>query len=174
MLHDLPGEIGMTPTVGLLFSAVQENVRRLQSITAGMSQEELDYRGPDEKYNSTAQLMRHLMIVDLHWVYRIKSQPLTPPLQAQYGPMIDEHGRIPMVSGMCWHALMDQYEEVLRMLREACAQLTDDDLTRVVAFGHENEKEATLRWGIWHIADHNRYHQAQINQLRKWHREHSR
>ncbi|WFR65731.1 hypothetical protein P9222_13715 [Paenibacillus amylolyticus] len=33
---------------------------------------------------------------------------------------------------------------------------------------HQNEKQATIRWGLWHMADHNRYHQAHINQLRKW------
>lgn len=54
------------------------------------------------------------------------------------------------------------------MLKDTCAQLTDDDLDRVVTFGHEDQKEATVRWGLWHIADHSRYHQANINQLRKW------
>lgn len=63
---------------------------------------------------------------------------------------------------------MSKYEGVIEMLKDTCSQLTDTDLDKVVIFGHENEKQATIRWGLWHIADHSRYHQAQINQLRRW------
>ncbi|MNP06469.1 hypothetical protein D3C76_984530 [compost metagenome] len=40
------------------------------------------------------------------------------------------------------------------MLIDACAELTDTDLNQVVTFGHGNEKQATIRWGLWHMADH--------------------
>lgn len=82
--------------------------------------------------------------------------------------MIDENGRLPMVRGKSLITLMSTYESVITMLKDACVQLTDDDLAGIVTFGHENEKQATIRWGIWHIADHSRYHQAHINQLRRW------
>lgn len=72
MLYDLKGGANMAPMVGILYSAVKENFQRLQSITNGMLQEEVDYKGPDNNFNSTAQLIRHLMYVDLNWVYRIK------------------------------------------------------------------------------------------------------
>lgn len=85
--------------------------------------------------------------------------------------MIDGHGRLPMVQGVSLNTLMTQYDGVLGMLEEACTQLTDADLEKTVTFGHENEKQATIRWGIWHMADHNRYHQAHINLLRKWYKE---
>ncbi|PWN15864.1 hypothetical protein CU072_09865 [Bacillus thuringiensis] len=32
---------------------------------------------------------------------------------------------------------------------------------------YEKGENATIRWGVWHIADHNRYHQAHISRLRK-------
>ncbi|MFC4099050.1 DinB family protein [Paenibacillus xanthanilyticus] len=171
MLHDLKGPAHMTPGVGMLYAAVRENSARLRSITEGMSQDEVDYRGRENGMNSTAQLIRHLAVVDLNWVFRIQGEPLPMSLRQQYGPMIDANQRIPMVQGLPWSTLMSQYEEVLDRLDEACAQLTDADLDRVVTFGHDNEKQATLRWGLWHIADHSRYHQAQINLLRKWFRE---
>ncbi|AEI44785.1 DinB family protein [Paenibacillus mucilaginosus] len=173
MLYDLQGEANMSPIVGLLYSAVKENSRRLQSITEGMSQEEVDYKGPDANANSTAQLIQHLMVVDVHWVYRIKGQPLPASLKEQYGPMMDGNGRLPMVQGVSLNALIFTYARVVDMLRDSCRSLTDSDLVRGVAFGHENEKQATIRWGIWHMADHSRYHQAQISQLRKWYREHA-
>ncbi|MCM3163555.1 DinB family protein [Metabacillus litoralis] len=170
MFYDLQGNTDMTSIVGMLFSAVKENSQRLQYITNGMSQEEVDYKGPNDKFNSTAQLIKHIMYVDLNWVYRIKGKPLPASLEKQFGPMIGENDRLPMIKGKSLDTLLDDYQEVLNMLKDICTQLTDDDLDMMVSFGHENEKKATIRWGLWHMADHNRYHQAHINQLRKWYK----
>ncbi|SFM45650.1 Protein of unknown function [Paenibacillus sp. 1_12] len=171
MLYDLQGEADLSPIVGILYSAVVENSQRLHVITKGMSQEEVDYKGPNNNFNSTAQLIQHIMYVDINWVYRMKDQPLDHSLKVQYGPMIDANNRLPMVKGKSLNDLISNYEGVMKMLKDACTQLTDADLNNVVTFGHENEKQATLRWGLWHMADHSRYHQAQINLLRKWYKE---
>jgi uncharacterized damage-inducible protein DinB len=42
-----------------------------------MTQEEIDCKGPNGDLNSTAQLLRHLAVVNLHWVYRIKGEPIS-------------------------------------------------------------------------------------------------
>lgn len=168
MFFDLQGEANMSPIVGMLFSAVNENNQRLKIITEGMSQEEVDYRGLDNNFNSTAQLLKHIMYVDLNWVYRLKEKPLPESLNELYGPMIDINNRLPMVEGVSLNTLLSLYEDVLQMMKSTCIHLTDADLDKVVNFGHENEKQATIRWGLWHIADHSRYHQAHINLLRKW------
>ncbi|MUT64668.1 DinB family protein [Paenibacillus sp. NEAU-GSW1] len=170
MLFDLQGERNMSPIVGMLFAAVKGNNERLQSITEGMPQEEVDYKGPDNKFNSAAQLIRHVMYVDLNWVYRIKGEPLPASLKEKYGPMIDENNRLPMVKGIPLETLVSSYKDVIETLNDVCSQLTDADLERIVTFGHENEKQATIRWGLWHMADHSRYHQAHLNQLRKWYK----
>lgn len=99
MFYDLQGEASMSHIVGILYSAVKENSQRLQLITAGMLQEEVDYKGPNNNFNSTAQLIKHIMYVDLNWVYRMKGQPLPHSLKEQYGPMIDASNRLPMVKG---------------------------------------------------------------------------
>lgn len=75
-----------------------------------------------------------------------------------------------MVKGKSLNTLMSDYESVLIIVKDTCTQLKDADLDKVVNFGHENEKQATIRWGLWHMADHSRYHQAHINLLRKWHK----
>jgi uncharacterized damage-inducible protein DinB len=172
VLYDLKGGADMSPMVGILFSAVSENSQRLVSITEGMSQKEMDYKGPTNHLNSTAQLIKHIMYVDLNWVYRIKGQLLPDSLRKEYGPMIDTNNRLPMIEGVSWNTLMSKYQGVVKMLHEACTEISDVDLDRVVTFGHQNEKQATIRWGLWHMADHNRYHQAHINQLRKCYYEH--
>jgi uncharacterized damage-inducible protein DinB len=173
MIHDLKGEKNMTPVTGMLFAAVKENSDRLKFITDSMSQEEVDYRGPGNLYNSTAQLLRHITFVDMNWVYRIQGQTLPYDMLEQYGPMMDENNKLPYIEGISRDTLISQHQLIMNMLKETCTVLTDADMDIVVTFGHRNEKEASVRWGLWHMADHNRYHQAHINQLRKWFHTHS-
>jgi uncharacterized damage-inducible protein DinB len=168
MILDLKGEPKMGLIVGMLFSMVDGNYKRLKSIVAGMSQEELDYKGPNQEYNSTAQLIRHLAYVDLKWVYRIKGEPVPKFLEEKYGPMFDKNNQIPLIYGISLETLLADYDYVFNMFKSVCYQLTDSELDKIVEY--ENGKEATIRWRIWHIADHNRYHQAHINQLRKWYK----
>ncbi|UOQ94799.1 DinB family protein [Halobacillus shinanisalinarum] len=170
MAFDLKGESNMESVVGILYSTVKENFQRLKSVTEEMEQEELDYHGTDGKFNSAGQLIRHLAYVDLNWVYRIKDEPLPGVLEEKYGPALNENDQLPMVKGVSLQELLSDYEKVYEMFRSECTYLTDNDLDKVVTFGNENEKQATIRWGIWHISDHNRYHQAHINQLRKWYK----
>jgi uncharacterized damage-inducible protein DinB len=166
MILDVRGEPEMEPVVGMLYSMVEGNYNRLKSIVAGMTQDELDYKGPNQKYNSTAQLLRHLAYVDLNWVFRIKGESMPLELEAKYGPMLNENNQIPQINGISLEILINDYDEIIDMIKSLCYELTDKQINQTVDY--ENGKEATIRWGIWHIADHNRYHQAHVNQLRKW------
>jgi uncharacterized damage-inducible protein DinB len=166
MILDLRGEPDMEPVVGILYSMVEGNYKRLKSIVSGMSQEELDYKGPNQKYNSTAQLLRHLAYVDLNWVFKIKDEVMPLELEEKFGPMLDENNQLPQLKGISLDELTNDYDDVVSMIKTLCYQLTDKQLNQTVEY--ENGVEATIQWGIWHIADHNRYHQAHINQLRKW------
>ena len=166
MILDLKGEHKMEPVIGMLYAMVDENYKRLKSIVAGMSQEELDYKGLNQKYNSTAQLLKHLSYVDLSWVFRIKGEMIPKEYEEKLGPMLDENGQLPLIKGISLEVIINQYDAVVNMIRNLCYQLTDKQLNHIV--NYENGNQATIQWGIWHIADHSRYHQAHINQLRKW------
>ena len=166
MILDLRGEPEMDTVTGILYSMVDGNYKRLKSIVANMSQEEIDYKGPNQEYNSTAQLLRHLAYVDLTWVYRIKGGVMPLDLEEKYGPMLDENNQLPQLKGISLDVLIHDYDDVIGMIKSLCHQLRDKQLNQTVEY--ENGNEATIKWGIWHIADHNRYHQAHISQLRKW------
>lgn len=166
MILDLKGNSQMDPIVGMLYSMVENNYQRLKSIVAGMDQEELEYKGPSQNDNSTAQLLRHLMYVDLNWVYRIRGKVIPKELEDRYGPMLDKNNQLPQVTDISLEVLLNEYDYVLSLLKSVCCQLTVKDLLQTVEY--EDGNNATIQWGIWHLADHSRYHQAHINQLRKW------
>jgi hypothetical protein len=99
-------------------------------------------------------------------VFRIKGEVIPLELEKKFGPMLDENNQLPLHKGISLDVLTNNYDDVLSMIKTLCCQLTDKQLNQTVEY--ENGVEATIQWGIWHIADHNRYHQAHINQLRKW------
>ncbi|MBP1083923.1 MULTISPECIES: DinB family protein [Bacillus] len=169
MILDLKGTPLMEKNVGMLYAMVENNYRRLKSIVNGMTQSELDFKGTNGELNSTAQLLKHLAYVDVKWVYRIQGETLLDHLEKKYGPEVDDNGRLPSIEGVPLSSLLEDYDFVFRQFEQACQQIKDADLETRVQYADG----ATIKWGIWHMADHNRYHQAHINQLRKWYKESS-
>jgi uncharacterized damage-inducible protein DinB len=159
--HDLYSDAQMSPMVGLLHATVKYNFERLLEIVSGLSQYKIDYRGFRRESNSIAQLIRHLTVVDLHWVYRLQSKNVPAELIEHFGPINDQNEKLPTVKDIPLQVLLDKYNNVQRILRDVCLTLTDEDLSKFVPY--QNENIATIRWGILHIADHSRYHQAHIN-----------
>ncbi|WP_277926468.1 MULTISPECIES: DinB family protein [unclassified Bacillus cereus group] len=169
MVIDLEMDKEMHPTVALLYATVKDTYKRLKILVSDITQEELDYKGPTENLNSIGQLLKHLSVVDLHWVYRLKNEPIPTNVKLEYGPMIHPNGKLPSVNNVSINELITAYDRVQKMFHLECTKLSEDDLNQVVSY--ENGKRATIRWGIWHIADHNRYHQAHISFLKKIYRE---
>ncbi|MFO6495100.1 MULTISPECIES: DinB family protein [Bacillus] len=163
-IKDLHTNEQMAPVTGILFSAVNENIERLKSIVSGISQEELEYKGERGDQNSIAQLIYHLINVDIRWVYRLREEAFPRELEDRYGPMTDENGRLPDVKGVQLSALLEQYDEVLELLKHTVKRFSETDLQKKVPY---ETGAATIRWGIWHLSDHNRYHQAHIQALLK-------
>jgi len=165
---DLQLDDEMEPSVALLYATVADTYKRLKLLVMDVDQEELFFKGANNGMNSIGQLLRHLAVVDLHWVYRFRNQPVPFGVQKEYGPLIDSTGQLPSVKDTTTVDLVNSYEKVQTMFRLECIKLSEKNLTKVVSY--ENDQTATIRWGIWHIADHSRYHQAHISLLKKLYR----
>ncbi|MGE7881961.1 DinB family protein [Bacillus sp. NPDC094077] len=167
-MKDLYLEKDMNPQVAILYATVTDTFKRLQNLVEGTEENELSFKGSENNENSIGQLLQHLAVVDLHWVFRLKEEEVPRTLKIKYGPMLNEVGELPSLKKQTLQELMQAYEAVQNMFYKECMKLTEKDLTREVVY--EKGENATIRWGIWHIADHNRYHQAHISRLRKLYR----
>lgn len=168
MMKDLHLEKDMNPQVAILYATVTDTFKRLKVLVEGTVEKELSFKGSENNENSIGQLLQHLAVVDLYWVYPFKGEEVPPALENKYGPMLNEVGELPSLRKCTLQELIQDYEVVQKLFYEECMKLTENDLTREVLY--EKGEYATIRWGIWHIADHNRYHQAHISQLRKLYR----
>ncbi|MCZ6943290.1 DinB family protein, partial [Bacillus mycoides] len=160
-MKDLHLEKDMNPNVAILYATVTDTFKRLQRLVEGIEKNELSYKGSENNENNIGQLLQHLAVVDLHWLYRLKGEEVPQLLENKCGPMLNEKGKLPSLRKHTLQELMKDYEAVQHMFYEECMKLTENDLTREVFY--EKGENATIRWGIWHIADHNRYHQAHIS-----------
>lgn len=168
-MKDLHLEKDMNPQVAILYATVTDTFKRLQDLVEGTDENELSFKESENNENSIRQLLQHLAVVDLHGVYRLKGEEVPLALENIYGPMLNEVGELPRLRKQTLKELMQAYEAVQHMLYEECMKLTENDLTREVFY--EKGENTTIRWGIWYIADHNRYHQAHISRLRKLYKE---
>ncbi|WP_223831587.1 DinB family protein [Bacillus swezeyi] len=60
--------------------------------------------------------------------------------------------------------LIEQYDNVLELLKHTVKKLSETDLLKKVPY---EDGAATIRWRIWHMSDHNRYHQTYIQAVVK-------
>lgn len=91
-MKDLYLEKNMNPQVAILYATVADTFKRLQKLVEGTDEKELSFKGLKNNENSIGQLLQHLAVVDLHWVYRLKGEPVPLALDNIYGPMLNEAG----------------------------------------------------------------------------------
>ncbi|MBP2018934.1 putative damage-inducible protein DinB [Symbiobacterium terraclitae] len=156
---------GTAPSLAVPLGLVEDAFRRLEKRLEGMTEEEYHFTGPDDA-NSTAMLLRHLILVDLTYLHIMMGDlGKLQEIQAKYGPFQDESGRIPGVAGASGSALLEEYRGVIEMVRQYVSGLTDEAAAREVKVPWWPEP-ATVRYMLWHMASHSSHHQGQIARLR--------
>ncbi|MGG3401959.1 DinB family protein, partial [Bacillus paranthracis] len=133
-MKDLYLEKNMNPQVAILYATVADTFKRLQKLVEGTDEKELSFKELKNNENSIGQLLQHLAVVDLHWVYRLKGEPVPLALDNIYGPMLNEVGELPSLRKHTLQQLMQDYEAVQHMFYEECLKLTENDLTREVFY----------------------------------------
>ncbi|PFS59304.1 hypothetical protein COK41_19970 [Bacillus cereus] len=129
-MKDLHLEKNMNPQVAILYGTVTDTFKRLQKLVEGTDEKELFFKRSENNENNIGQLLQHLAVVDLHWVYRLKGEAVPLALENIYGLMLNEVGKLPSLRKYTLQQLMQDYEAVQRMLYEECMKLTENDLTR--------------------------------------------
>ncbi len=133
-MKDLLLQRNMNPQVAILYATVTDTFKRLQKLVEGTDEKELSFKGTENNENSIGQLLQHLAVVDLHWVYRLKGEAIPLVLENIYGPMLNEAGELPSLRKQTLQQLMQNYEVVQHMFYEECMKLTENDLIREVLY----------------------------------------
>ncbi|HWI65776.1 MAG TPA: DinB family protein, partial [Symbiobacteriaceae bacterium] len=150
------------------FAQLEAAYARMAHLTRDMSQDEVDYTGPEGAPNSTAMLIAHIARTDLEYLHLIMGREVPPELLEEYGRP-NEDFTIPKVTGRTAADLVAAYGRVLELAREYLKTQTDADAVRPVRIPWWPE-EASVRFVLWHMAGHCMLHLGQIYRLRAWYR----
>lgn len=156
---------GLPPHLGVLWGQIQDACRRLEELVSKMSQEELEYRGPVGKDNSTAALLAHLALSDLNYAKRFPGVEVPDSVAATFGPARDDAGMLPDVKGQPAAALLDRIRQAQAYQKQWVDRARDADLDTVVPIFRGNE--SSMRWLLWHVAGHSMLHQGHIRTLQR-------
>lgn len=160
---------GVPQALAVPFGMVENAFHRLERRLEGMTEEEFHFRGPGDG-NSTAMLLRHLILVDTTYLHLIMGQgDKLPENQAERDPFQDANGRIPEAPGATLTGLLGEYRALMDHARAYVSGLKEEDAERQVVVPWWPEP-ATLRYVLWHMASHSSHHQGQIARLRSVYR----
>lgn len=158
------------PALAQAFGQLENAYARLSRQVGGLSQEALEYTGPAGNVNSTAMLLGHLAYANLVYLYIVKGEPIPADLEAEMGPFELEDGTLPRVAGKSAAELAERYGRVLSMAREYLQTQSDAAAARAVKVPWWPEP-ATVRYVLWHMAQHTSFHLGQIARLQAWYKQ---
>lgn len=144
-----------------MFGQMQNAFMRLGWLVADLTQEELEYRGPYGDLNSIATLLWHIPCADAGWLHLARGEEIPTEYTDE-----DPDGNLLVITGRTAKELLDRYRAILDQWEAYLITLTDADLHRQIQ--HASEAAATLRWALWHVAEHNIGHQNQMVWLKRW------
>lgn len=156
------------PQLSLLFGQIESAEQWLTWLIEDCTPAELTYRGPAGDRNSIATLVLHIAGCNLKWLYELfQREPVPAPLRERF-LFHDDDGPMPEMTGYSADQLLALHRESVARLREYLLTLSDGDLDRRISMGPD--MEATVRWGLWHLAEHSMLHQGHMRWLRLWFR----
>jgi hypothetical protein len=156
------------PVLGLLVGQLEDAFSRMADGVGRLSQEELEYRGPDGSLNSVATLVLHTAGVYMQYLYdQFLGREVPPAIRETYG-IVDDDAVLPTVTGRTGEELIRLHRQALDRLIAHVSNWTDEDLATPRPFGPRHE--ATARWALWHCAEHVMLHVGHMIWLLKFHR----
>lgn len=165
MLYDL-AESSLSGEFALLYAQIRDAYQRLGELVADMNEAELHYAGPAGTDNCTAAILLHLAVGDADMAARWAGVTLPAGRRERLGPGRDEAGRLPAPpAGWTAGDSLAALDEIHGHLRTTLAGMSPADLERRSSF--RKVHEVTLRWALWHMAEHSMLHQGQIRVLKR-------
>jgi len=156
---------GFAGELGIWVSSLEDVQRRTLEAVAGLTPEELAWKPPGGG-NSIGQLLRHIALVELDWVFtdlsRGEALPKTaPPILLLDGPMADP-GLQPL------EIFTAVLEYARKETRTRLGRYGRDEIeTSRESAGKGARRVFNVRWILLHLLDHEAQHAGQILLLKR-------
>lgn len=160
---------GVTPGIGLYLSGMDEVREQLRATVSGLSDEQLGRRAVPGAHSIGALVMH---IGEAEWMWTqcvISGHELTDEDRRQpfWDVLVDADAFA--LRGYSAQYCLDVIDAVRAETRRLLASFAEDDLDRVYSYTRRDGRhiEASLRWVLHHLTDHEAQHKGQILMLKR-------
>ena len=159
---------GVAPGIGFYLSGMDEVRAQLREALEGMTAEQLGRRAV-EGAHPVGALVLHCVAAEWLWMRRtIDGSPLTEEdLRTAHMDVLQDPDGF-AARGYSAEYYLNALDAIREKTRERLASFSDDDLDRIFSFVRQGETfEASLRWMLHHLIDHEAQHKGQILLLKR-------
>lgn len=155
---------GYPPEIAVWLWAMAETRQKTKTYVQGISQDVLDWAGPEGDENSIGTLLYHLAAVEMGWLY---GDILEQPFPEKDFPVPGEtQGRLTPVPGVALDDHLARLDRCRTVFLEKMQGMTLGDWSRL----RRPEGEAyavSPAWAVFHLVEHEAGHAAQIGVMKK-------
>jgi uncharacterized damage-inducible protein DinB len=159
----LPGYAG---EIGHWLWMMEEVRRGTLKTVQGLSQEVLDWEGPEGGENSIGTLLYHVALVEIDWLYAdIRGTPYPGPVAALF-PHPDRAGkRLAPVHNVTLEGHLDRLGRSRKVFLADLAGMSQEDWRRPRSPAGA-DYEVTPEWVVFHLVEHEARHAEQMRFLK--------
>lgn len=155
---------GYPPEIAVWLWAMEETREKTKAYVNGISQETVDWAGPEGNENSIGTLLYHLAAVEMGWLYGdILEQPF--PEEDFPFPMTTK-GRLAPVMGVPLEDHLARLDRCRDIFLDIMKGMTLDHWSRLRSPADE-DYSVSPAWAVFHLVEHEAGHAAQIGVMKK-------
>lgn len=165
---DLAPAAGVAPALGLYLSAMEEVREQLHEAVSGMTDAQLARRAVAGAHPIGA-LVLHIGEAEWWWIQcNVHGREMTDEDRRRAHWDVLEVAQVFDGHGYSARYCLEAIDHIRTRTRTALASLTDADLYRTFAVKmRSGPAEASLRWILHHLVDHEAQHKGQILMLKR-------
>lgn len=158
---------GFSREIGFYLSAWEKARAELRKIVSDLTDEELTRRITPEAHQ-IGGLILHLGEAETWWIHSTVAEKELDEEARKFAHMYDTTETNFAEKGYSAAECIGRIDEISRRSREILAKLTDEDLEKIFSYELDGKRvEASLRWILCQLIDHEANHKGQISMIKR-------
>lgn len=162
---------GVSPEIGFYLSGIEKVRAQIREAAADLTQEELARRVTPTAHQ-IGNLILHLVECEASWIHETVGGRALDEEEKRFAHICDTTETDFAAKNYSAAECIERLDRIGRRSREILARFTDEDLEKFFGFERGGKKyEASLRWILIHLVEHEATHKGQITMLKRLMRE---
>jgi uncharacterized damage-inducible protein DinB len=160
-----------TKEIGFYLSGIEKVRAQVRAAAADLTVEELARRVVPGTHQ-IGNLLLHLGEAEASWIHQTVAERELSDEEKWFAHFCDTTERDYAEKNYSAAECLERIDEISRRSREILARFCDEDLERFFGFERDGKRfEASLRWILIHLIEHEATHKGQITRLKRLMRE---